>query len=132
MTTTSILAELIRSQRVAWLLYRGEGVATTVVPMSLLEPFPVGPRADILGEPLEDALACVRSFLSRHPDWMGILSIPTYREDAGTRIPLGSLRRLTAEEGSEILGLGMELPLGEWADMNKSRMFVIHGGDEYA
>lgn len=129
---TSILGDLIQNQRVAWLLYRGDGVAASVVPMSLTEPFPVGPRADILGEPLRDALSNVRSFLSRHPDWLAILSIPIHLADDETRTTVETLRQLTAEEGNEILSLGMEVPLGEWADIGRSQMFVIQGDDNRA
>jgi len=109
-----------------WVLYVGGGRARVAQPLSLNERIPLGDDSDaVSGAPLDRAVAAVRNFLRLHGGWSAILSVP-HRFDVPGVSPV---RELAAGENAEVSAL-MQLPLGEWADASRTRLFLLEGGSD--
>jgi len=122
------MQELIFGLKVIWMLYRGDMTATLGVPDV--------PQADEIlrrtreGAPFEETLEVAQD-LAR--DWVVIVSIPrvlSQADEAAARVRSVGATELTRDEGQVLKDLGMELPLGEWADMNESWLLRLGGGPE--
>lgn len=107
-----------------WLLYRGAERVSLAVPESLDEHLDGGEQADVFGLPLDRALRLARTFVSGHSGWVAVFSVPHELRDLDEE-SVGSHRQLGDDEVGDVVDLGMQLPLGEWADALKTRLYEL-------
>ncbi len=123
------LAKLISEKRIVWVLFRGQGRASTAVPEHFQYSFRPPPSdQDILDRPLDDALDAVTDFLRSHYWYRAVLSIPRELPEASNAIQtIRSMGwpELTQEHGRVLHDLGMEAPLGIWAEREKSALVWV-------
>lgn len=131
-SATPLLGDLIEAQQVIWVLYRGDMRASIGLPEQMdTSPFVSASEPATENVDLEDALAQTRRFIGLHEEWEVVVSIPMDLGAADQACDLAlraGARELALDEGRVLKELGMEIPLGKWADVDQACIFCLRGG----
>lgn len=126
------MRDLIEAQQVIWVLYRGDLRAAIGVPERLdASPFVSASEPATESVDLEYALTQSRRFIELNEEWEVVVSVPRDLEAADQACDIvlrAGARELSPDEGRVLKDLGMEVPLGEWADVDQAWMFRLRGG----
>lgn len=125
------VGQLIETEHVLWITHRGKGRAALLKPMSLSHRFELGSDVDLIeGAPVEAVVTAVHSFLVANPGWVAVWSIPRNSADAKAaelQARAKAVRALGENEITEIIELGMEQPLGPWANGHSAALYLLKG-----